>query len=83
MSPLLFREVLGVFLNILTPDGKYRGQDWENLLLPIQMQLSEKGKKIDKFFVLFLESTSNFKDFEKKMLVIPMYFPNYRLSKSS
>ena len=42
MSPLLFREILGVFLNTLTVDNKYPGQDSGNLLLPIQMQLSEK-----------------------------------------
>ena len=34
--------------------------------LPIQMQLSEKRKTFSQFFVPFLESTSNFKYFEKK-----------------
>ena len=55
-----------VFVNRLTADGKYPVQDCENLQLPIQMQLSEKRKTFSEFFVLFLESTSNFKDFEKK-----------------
>ena len=40
MSPPVLREILGVFVNILTPDGKYPVQDSENLLLPIQMELS-------------------------------------------
>ena len=34
--------------------------------LPIQMQLSEKQKKISEFFVPFLDSTSNFEHFERK-----------------
>ena len=42
MSILVIGEVLGVFVNTLTADDKYRVQDCENLLLPIQMQLSKK-----------------------------------------
>ena len=59
-------EASVVFVNRLTSDGKYPLQDYENLQLPIQMQLSEKGKKFFGLFVPFLESTSNFKHFEKK-----------------
>ena len=66
MCPLLLGEVLVVFLNRLTAGGKYPVQDCENLQLPIQMQLSEKRKTFSEFFVPFLESTSNFKHFEKK-----------------
>ena len=65
MSPLLIGEVLVVFVNRLTADGKYHVQDYENLQVPIQMQLSEKRKSFSEFFVPFLESTSNFKHFEK------------------
>ena len=66
MSHLVLREILGVFVNTLTGDAKYSVQDCENLQLPIQMQLSEKPKAFSEFFVIFLESTSNFKCFEKK-----------------
>ena len=66
MSPLVLGEILRVFVNRLTADDKYRVQDCENLPLPIQMQLSEKRKTFSQFFVTFLESTSNFKHFEKK-----------------
>ena len=66
MSPQALGEILGVFLNTLTADGKYPVQDCENLLLAIQMQLSEKRKTFPESFVPFLESTSNFKYFEKK-----------------
>ena len=42
MSPLVSGEMLGLFVNTLTPDGKYPVQGCENLQLPIQMQLCEK-----------------------------------------
>ena len=66
MSPLVVCEILRVFVNTLIADGKYPVQDCENLPLPIQMQLSEKRKKFSQFFVPFLESTSNFKQFDER-----------------
>ena len=66
MSPLVLGESLRVFLNTLTADDKYPGQDCENLPRPIQMEFSEKRKTLSLFLVRFLESTSNFKSFEKK-----------------
>ena len=42
------------------------------------MQLSEKGKTFSQFFVPFLESTSNFGHFEKKMVVIANVFPTLK-----
>ena len=44
MSPLVLRENLGVFVNVLTADGKYPGQGFENLQILVQMQLYEKRK---------------------------------------
>ena len=75
MSPLVLGEILEVFLNILTADGKYRVQGCGNMQLPIQMQLSEKQKIFSEIFIPFLESTSNFKHFEKKMIIIANAFP--------
>ena len=66
ISPLVLDEVLVVFVNRLTADGQYPVQDCENLQLLIQMQLYEKQKTFSEFFVRFLKSTSNFKDFEKR-----------------
>ena len=66
MSPLVLGEVLAVFVNRLTVDGKYPVHGCENLQLPIQMRLSENKKLFSQVFVPFLESTSNFKHFEKK-----------------
>ena len=58
--------MLGVFRNTLTSNDKYPVRDCVNLLCPIQMQLSLKPTIFSNFFVPFLESTSNFKHFEKK-----------------
>ena len=55
-----------MFVNTLTADGKYPVRYCGKLQLPIQMQLSEKRKNYSQSFVPFLESTSNFKQFEKK-----------------
>ena len=66
MCPLVLGEVLVLFVNRLTAGGKYPVHDCENLQLPIQMQLARKRKSFSELFVPFLESTSNFKHFEKK-----------------
>ena len=36
-SPLVLRQILGVFVNTLTGGGKYPVQNYQNLPLPIQM----------------------------------------------
>ena len=81
MSPLVLGEILGVFVNTLTADGKYPVQGCENLQLPIQMQLSEKRKTVYEFFVLYLESTSNFKHFEKNMIVTANVYSKFQTVK--
>ena len=53
-------------LNTLTANDKYRVWDCVNLRSPIQMQLSLKPAVFSDFSVPFLDSTSNFKHFEKK-----------------
>ena len=66
ISPVLLGEILEMFLNTLSADGKYPIEDWDNLPFQIQMQLSEKLKTFYWLFVPYLESTSKFKYFEKK-----------------
>ena len=66
MSDLVLGDVLVVFFNRLTADGKYPIQDCVNLQLQIQMKLSLKRESFSQFFVPFLESRSNNKDFEKE-----------------
>ena len=55
-----------MFRNTLTANDNYRVQDCENLPSPIQMSLSLERNFFSDLFVPFLESTSNFKHFEKK-----------------
>ena len=57
MAPLVLGEILGVFINTLTAEGKYPVENWENLRLPIWMQLFDNWKTFSQFFVLFLESS--------------------------
>ena len=66
MSPIEFSEILGVFVKTLTANDKYLVLDCKKLPLPIPTQLSEKRKTFSQYFIAFLESTSNFKDFERK-----------------
>ena len=66
MSLLLLGKILGVFVDILSADCKCPVQYYQTFRFPIQMQLPEKLKNFAKFFVPFLESTSNFKHFRKK-----------------
>ena len=65
MSPLVLDEIVGVFLNTLTSDGKYAVEGCENFQLPFQTQLSEKRKTVAQLFVPFLHSTSNSEHFER------------------
>ena len=66
MYPLVLGEILGMFVNALTADGKYPVEGCENFQFPIEMQLSEKQKTFSDFCVWFLDSTSNFEHFERK-----------------
>ena len=51
---------------ILTFGGKYFVQNFENLKLPIQMQLCEKRSLFSEVFAPFLDSISNFEHFERE-----------------
>ena len=66
ISPLLKFQIIGVFVNRLAADYKYPVPDIENLLFPIQMQLSSKRKIFSEFFIPFMESPSKFKHFTQK-----------------
>ena len=76
MSSLVSGEILGVFFNTLTADGKYPVQSCGNVQLQIQIILSEKQKTFSEIFVPFLDSISNFEHFEINMIVIANVLPN-------
>ena len=64
-----------MFPNKLTANDKCPVQDCENLSSLIQMQFPLKRKTFSDFFVLFEESSPNFKHFEKED-----YPPSYLIS---
>ena len=53
-------------MNTIAADGKYPVLKRVNLMIPIQMELSEKRKKISEFSAAFLKCRLNFEKFEKK-----------------
>ena len=55
-----------VFPNTLSADAKHSLLNRDNLTQPIHMQLSRKQKTFSEFFSAFLESSLNFKHFQKK-----------------
>ena len=75
VSPQVPGSMIGFSLKTLTSNRKYALEGCENLQLPIQLQLSEKSKAFSHFFIPFLESISNFKLFEKNMIVTPIVLP--------
>ena len=65
-SLLLICQIIRLLFNTLVTDEKYPILNRENLMIPIQMQLKEKKKKISQFFPAFLKSRLNFEHFEKE-----------------
>ena len=58
--------MLRLFVNTLTPDGKYSLLNREKLTQPFEILLSEKEKTFSEFFSSLLRSTLNFEHFRKK-----------------
>ena len=65
-SVLLTCQILGLLVNTLATDEKSPVLNRGNLMIPIQMQLSEKQKHSSEFFAAILKSRLNFEHFEKK-----------------
>ena len=65
---LVRSENLGLFVNILTFNGKFSLHNWESFPEEIQTQLSQKAKTFSPFFNGLPKFTSNSEYFEKKRL---------------
>ena len=65
-SLLLTCKILGLLVNTLAANEKYPVLNRDNLMIPIQMKLSEKEKSFSQIFAKFFISISNFEHFEKK-----------------
>ena len=66
ISLLLICQILGLLVETLAADKKYRVLNRDNLTIPIQMQLSEKEKTFSELFTAVLQPRLNFKYFETK-----------------
>ena len=80
-SPLVLGEFLGVLVNTLTAGGKYPVEDCENVPLSIQMQLSEKEKKISDLFFHFWNLHQNLYVLKENICVIVNVFPKLQTIK--
>ena len=82
MSPLVLGEILGVFLNTLTANGKYPVQYCENLQLPSQVQLSDNWKNFLNFFCYFWNQHNILNILKKNMMVIDNVSPKLQTVKN-
>ena len=81
MSPIVLGEVLVVFVNTLTVDGKYPVQDCENFLLPIQMNSLKNQKLFPNFLFHFWNIHQMLNILKKGMIVIANVFPKLQIVK--
>ena len=63
---LVWSEILRLFVNTLTADGKYSCRNMQNFPQELQTALSQKEKIFSKLFIAFLKCAWNLKHFEKK-----------------
>ena len=63
---LVICKISRLFPNTLSADGKYSLLNRDNLMQPIQMQVSRKQKTFSEFFSAFLKSRLNLEHFFKK-----------------
>ena len=63
---LVIHKILRLFVTTLRVNDKHFPFNRDNLVHPIQMQLSQKQKILSQFFFVFLKSILNFKIFTKK-----------------
>ena len=59
-------KILRLFVNTLTPDGKYPLLNRDKLTQPLQILLSQKQKTFSQLLLQFLKSTLNFEQMQKK-----------------
>ena len=72
---LLLCEILGLFVNTLTDDGKSSVLYRDNLTQQIQILLSQKPRTFSQLSSEVLKPILNFEHFQKKMALIADIFP--------
>ena len=81
-SRLVLCKILRLFVNTLTADDKYSLLNRDNLMQPIQMQLSLKQKAFSQFLLAFSKSTLNSANFQTKMTLIAYVFRIWQTPKN-
>ena len=80
---LVICKISRLFPNTLSADGMYSLLNRDNLIQPIQMQVSRKQKTFSQFFAAIFKSNLNLEHFQKKnMSLIPSVFPKLRSPKN-
>ena len=64
--PSVWYEILRLFVNALTADGKYSDSNMQNFPQQFQTLLSQKQKTFSGFFIAFLKYAWNLEHFQKK-----------------
>ena len=75
-------QVLGLLVNTVGANEKNPVLNRENLMIPIQMQLSRTQKTFSEFFAKFLKPKINFKDVKKNITLIDFVFPKLPATKT-
>ena len=65
-SLLVICNILRLFSNTSSADGRYSLLNTDDLTQPIQMRVSQRQRTFSRFFSAFLKSSLNFEHFEKK-----------------
>ena len=65
-SPLLTQKIFRLLINTWPAEKKYPLFNRDNLMVPIQLQLSQKQKTFFEFCAALFKSGLNFNHFEKK-----------------
>ena len=65
-SPSVWYEILRLFVNVLTADDKYSGNNMQNFPEQFKTPLSKKQKTFSWFFIAFLKCAWNLEYFQKK-----------------
>ena len=66
MLPSVWYEILRLFVNALTADDQYSGNNMQNLRQQVQTPFSHKQKTLSWFFIAFLKCAENLEHFQKK-----------------
>ena len=75
-------QILGLLVNTLAVDDKYPVLYSVKLMIPIQIQLSQKPKTFCRLFSAFSKSRLSFEHFEQKMTLIDFVFQELRTKKT-